>query len=255
MLDIVIVGYIFYRVYKLLKGTAAFNIFIGVALFYVISWIVSFLEMRLLSQLLGSFVSLGLVILIIIFQPEVRRFLLMMGNNTLKGRMSYLDKYINKLFPEGAERPEAKHTQAIFESLQIMSKESIGALIVISKPINLEYFADKGIILNAEISSSLIRTIFASNTPLHDGAMIISNGIIHSASAVLPLSNSNNIHSDLGMRHRAAIGVTEIASVASFIVSEENGNISYCYNGELEQNIPKGKLKARLNKHLSKIDN
>ncbi len=247
IIDILIVGYLIYLIYKLLRGSIAFNIFIGVTMLYVVWRLVELLNMDLLSLFLGQFVSVGVILLIIIFQPEVRRFLLLLGNTTLKQRFNFFERFLNK---EGEEdkRQEAEIIDIQKAMLQ-MSKTRTGALIVITKNQNLEIFANSGVMINADISQPLIESIFNKDSPLHDGAMVISNNKIISASVILPVSDNQNLPKSIGLRHRSAVGITEATSVAAFIVSEETGDISLAFQGKLQRRLTKIELTTLLQKH------
>lgn len=248
VLDILIVGYLMYQMYRLLRGNIAFNIFIGLVTIYVIWWLVNQLEMDLLSAVLGQFVSVGVIIIIIIFQPEVRRFLLFLGNTTLRQRSNFLGRIIDRNF-ESSEQRE-RHVQAIKNAMLRMSRRKTGALIVLADDINLDGLISAGVPMEAAISEQLIESIFNKASPLHDGAVIIENGKVKTASAILPVSENPNLPKSAGLRHRAAVGITEKAQVASFIVSEENGNISYAVDGRLRRKITEEELENFLNKHL-----
>ena len=252
IIDILIVGYLIYQIYKLLRGSVAFNIFIGVILIYVLSWLVSLLEMDLLSSLLGQFVSVGVLMLLIVFQPEVRRFLLILGNNTLRQRSNFFNRLLSgRLNIFETEEQPSQNVDAIFKAILRMSRIKTGALIVFTKNLNLEYFSNSGVILDAKISQPLIESIFNKESPLHDGAVVISDNKIHAASCVLPLSSNPDLPKSAGLRHRAAVGVTENSTVAAFIVSEENGAISYAEHGNLARKISEKRLKELLMKHVS----
>lgn len=251
VLDLVIVTYLVFVIYKLLRGTAAFNIFVGVLLLYLVYWLVDILDMTLLSLVLGKFVGYGFLMLIIIFQPEVRSFLVMLGNTTLKGR----GKFIEQIFGTELETHSKKTislVKAVSDAMIAMSKEKIGALIVLSNNQNVRFFDSSGTRIGAIISEQLIRSIFEKSAPLHDGAMIISEDKIYSASVILPVTKNTSISKDLGLRHRAAIGVTETANVVAFIVSEETGEISFASKGKLYRNIDPTVMQSYLNKHINK---
>lgn len=250
LLDILIVGYLIYQIYKLLKGSVAFNIFIGVMLIYIFSWLVKLLQMDLLSSLLGQFVSVGVLMLLIIFQPEVRRFLLILGNNTLRQRSNFFNRLLAGKFKIFESKTLSQNADAIYKAILRMSKAKTGALIVFANNLNLEYFSNLGILLDAKISQPLIESIFTKESPLHDGAVIISNNKIHAASCVLPVSSNPDLPKSVGLRHRAAVGVTENTSVSAFIVSEETGIISYAVEGKLFRKITESRLKELLIKQV-----
>ena len=251
ILDILIVGYLIYQIYKLLRGSVAFNIFIGVILIYILSWLVKMLDMDLLSSLLGQFVSVGVLMLLIVFQPEVRRFLLILGNNTLRQRSNFFNRLLSGKLNIFESEVLTENAEAINKAILRMSRTKTGALIVFANNLNLEYFSNSGVILDAKISQPLIESIFNKESPLHDGAVVISNNKIHAASCVLPLSSNPDLPKSAGLRHRAAVGVTEHSSVTAFIVSEETGTISYAENGNLARKISEKRLKELLSKQVA----
>ena len=248
LLDIVIVGYLMFLVYKLLRGSVAFNIFIGVLLLYLIYWLVGISDMNLLHQVLGQFVSVGFIILIIIFQPEIRRFLLLLGDTTIKQRSNFFSKLLQRNV-EGEGSSNQEQINAIKSSMVKLSKEKTGALIVITQNPNLGSLANSGTRMDAQLTEALLLTIFNKETPLHDGAVVIYNQKILSASCVLPVSDNPNLPRRAGLRHRAAVGITENSDVASFVVSEETGKISYAHQGNLNQNISPEELERLLTLH------
>ncbi len=247
ILDILIVGYLIYQLYKLLRGSIAFNIFVGVVILYVVYWLVRALNMDLLALLLTQFVSVGFIIIIIIFQPEVRRFLLMLGNTTLRQRSNFLGRLIDRNLDDSEQRKE--DMQAIKAAILRMSRNRVGALMAITDNVNLEVFSNSGVRINAKISQPLLESIFNKESPLHDGAMVISGRKIHAASCIFPVSDNPKLPKSAGLRHRAGVGVTESADVAVFIVSEENGRISFSHNGVLESNIDGERIEILLNEY------
>lgn len=243
VLDVFIVGYLIYRVYTLLKGSIAFNIFIGVIALYGVWWLVRILDMELLSSILDQLVNVGVILLIIIFQPEVRRFLLLVGNSTLKGQTDFF----NRLFKQDKNQTEiykmiAEVQMAAFN----LSKTKTGALILFSDHANVEDFANSGVKLNADLSAPMIESVFFKDSPLHDGAMIISEGKIKAAGSVLPVSGDINLPKGAGLRHRAGVSATVGSDVITLIVSEETGNISIAQNGELKQLADTFELEEKL---------
>ncbi|MDX1666511.1 MAG: diadenylate cyclase CdaA [Saprospiraceae bacterium] len=250
VLDILIVGYLMYQIYKLLRGNIAFNIFIGVLTLYVVWWLVNQLEMDLLSAVLDQFVSVGVIIIIIIFQPEVRRFLLFLGNTTLRQRSNFLGRIIDRNFERTEKSEGERHLVALKAAIMRMSRNKTGALIVLAESTNLEGIVSSGVTIDASISESLIESIFNKYSPLHDGGVIIGNGRIRKASCILPVSENPNLPKSAGLRHRAAVGVTERADVAAFVVSEENGAISFAYDGKLERRLDEERLEVLLQKYL-----
>jgi uncharacterized protein (TIGR00159 family) len=248
ILDIIIVGYLMYQLYKLLRGTIAFNIFIGILTLYVIWWVVGVLQMDLLSQVLTQFVNVGVIVIVVVFQQEIRRFLLFLGNNTLERQIQFAGRFFSRTDEVTDERERQK--SAIVNAMMRMSRRKTGALIVIANDVNLDGIVSSGTELDADISQALLESIFNKESPLHDGAVILDNGKIEYASCVLPISENPDLPENAGMRHRAAVGITEKANVASLVVSEENGRISVAYRGELIRDLDERQLKAELDKYL-----
>ena len=249
ILDVFIVGFLIYQIYKILKGTIAFNIFIGVVLLYVVWWLVGALKMDLLSTLLGQFVNVGVITLLIVFQPEVRKFFLLLGNSTLIQRSNFWNKFFNQSINEQRQEIVSQKVQSIKTAVMRMSKNRVGALILLTDNLSLESISNSGVLLDAEISTALIESIFAKESPLHDGAVIIANDKIHAASCILPISDNPNLPQSDGLRHRAGLGVSENTSVAVFIVSEENGQIAFAHEGKLTHNLSEVKLTELLLKN------
>lgn len=248
VLDVIIVGYLLYQLYKLLKGSIAFNIFIGVVILSVAWWLVGILQMDLLAVVLDQFVSVGVIILIIIFQPEVRRFLLMLGNTTLRQQSHFLRRLLDKNV-EGLDERKLQ-VKALRDAIKRMSRYRVGALMVLSDQQSMEVISNSGVMIDAKISQPLVESIFQKESPLHDGAMIISGGKIHAASCILPVSDNPGLPRNSGLRHRAGVGVTEVADVAVFIVSEEDGKVSFAYKGALENNLSDERLAELLHRHF-----
>ena len=224
-----------YQIYKLLKGSLAFNIFLGLVLIYVLWWLVDILNMDLLSLILNQVVSVGVILLLIVFQPEVRRFLLFLGKSFLRQRSSFIAKYFdNNLLITQKQKQEIKFIRLAVEDF---SKTKTGALIVFTENPEGLGIHNQGTILDANISKIILQTIFHKDSPLHDGAMIIYNGKIYSVGAILPVSENRNLPKQVGLRHRAGVGITEGTSVLSLMVSEETGIISVAENGILTRNV------------------
>lgn len=249
ILDILIVAYFLYLFYQLLRGTIAFNIIVGVLILYVIWWVVKILDMKLLELLLGKFGAFGVIILIIIFQPEVRKFLIFLGNTTLKGRFKFLNKFFSKSFE--IEKVNHNEINKIKRAIFNMAKTKTGALIVFSTYNDSIVNENNGVMLDAKISQELIESIFNKESPLHDGAMIIIGNRIHSVGTILPVSTNPEIPKKYGTRHRSAIGITEVGNSAAFIVSEETGKVSYAYGGKLETNLNEDKVFNKLLKQFN----
>lgn len=233
-LDVLIVGYLIFQIYKLLKGSLGFNIFLALIFIYVLWWFVSVLGMPLLSTILSQFISVGMIALLILFQPEARRFLILVGQNSLPSRL--IDRLLNRSISSDISQKENIIREILF-AIEEMAKEKTGLLLLITSGSKLEGLYSSGVLLNAEISAQLLLSIFNKYSPLHDGATIISGHHITAASCVLPVSDRPGIPQSLGLRHRAAIGITETSHTIAFIVSEESGQISFARRGEIVQNI------------------
>ncbi len=233
ILDILLVALLLYQVYRLIKGTVAFNIVIGLFLIYLFWLLVKALNMQLLGSIMGQFIGVGVLALIIVFHPEIRRFLMYIGSNYSINRILSLDKLFginkNQMIKEGS-------IEIIADTCLSFSKSKTGALIVIARTSELADQIRTGERLDAMLSSSLLRTIFFKNTPLHDGAVIIKNNMIVAAGCILPLTQ-REIDKTLGLRHRAAIGITENTDAVVIVVSEERGSISFVEKGDIKRRI------------------
>ena len=243
IIDIILVAALFFGLYRLLKGTSAMSIFIGIVAIFLIWQLVKFLQMEMLTAILGAFVSVGFIALIIIFQPEIRRFLFTIGTQASEGNLARRFKFLR------VTGNAALDVESITKACQNMSDIKQGALILIARKNNLDDIASTGVVVNADISHSLIENIFFKNSPLHDGAMIIRNNRITAARCILPVSNKTNIPGHYGLRHRAAIGVTEVNDCIAVVVSEETGNISMVVNGNI-RTVSATELKETIEKEL-----
>jgi len=233
IIDILLVTIIFYEIYKLVKGTVAFNIFMGIFIIFVVWLIVKSLKMELLGSILGQLFGVGVIAIIIVFQQEVRRFLLMIGSRYRANRQFSLENLFSGSFKLAS--PVSLH--AITDACQQMSENRIGALIVLARESELREYVETGEIIDAEISTELIKSIFFKNAPLHDGAMIISLNRIKAARCILPISQKLELSPILGLRHRAAIGISEQTDAYVIVVSEETGRISMSSGGELKEGL------------------
>lgn len=242
VIDIVLVAALLYALYNLVKGTVAIRIFIGIISFYLIWKLVKALDMKLLSEILGSFISVGVIALLIVFQQEIRKFLLLLGTPKFiskdKKRFFFWKVNINKA--------SESNFSAIIKSCENLSASYTGALIVIANKYELQEVIESGVYIDAAISEALIDNIFYKNNPLHDGAIIIKNNRIKAASCILPLSNRKDFPVDYGLRHRAGLGVTEQSDALAIIVSEQTGNIAFCKEGILKTNVSLDLLKKLL---------
>ena len=229
-LDILLVATLIYYIYKLLKGTVAINIFLGIAFIFLIWKITQILKMEMLSNILGYLLSGGVIALIIVFQQEIRKFLLMIGTTNVTSRTQFL-KQLKFLKSEITLETDS---DTLLSACKKMSKTKTGALIVIERTNSLDFLIKTGDTMNAEINEVLLESIFYKNSPLHDGATIIRDNFVVATRVILPISDSINIPSRFGLRHRAAFGVSEKTDAVCLLVSEETGEISYIKDGNFE---------------------
>jgi uncharacterized protein (TIGR00159 family) len=248
ILDILLVALLLYQLYRLIKGTVAFNIVIGLFSLYLLWLVVKALNMQLLGSIMGQFIGVGVLALIIVFHPEIRKFLVFIGTNYNVNRVLSLDKLFGT---HRGKTVEDEQIEILADACFSLSKSKTGALIVIARTSELADQIRTGELLNARISSSLLRTIFFKNTPLHDGAVIIKNNNIVAAGCILPLTQ-RDVDKTLGLRHRAAIGITENTDAVAIIVSEERGSVSFADEGDLKRRISREVLVELLEESLNK---
>ncbi len=226
--DVVLVALLLYYIYKLVKGTVAINIFIGIIIIYLAWKLTGFLEMELLTSIFGGFIKVGIIALIVVFQPEIRKFLLMVGSTNFNRRRKFLRQF-SFLKTETSDETDI---DAVISACNKMSMSKTGALIVFERNNNLDFLASSGDEMNIKVTQPIIESIFFKNSPLHDGAIIVSNNIVKATRVILPVNNEKNIPQRFGLRHRAAIGITEKTDALALAVSEETGHISYFKDGE-----------------------
>lgn len=246
IIDILFVAMIIYYVYNLIRGTIALNILLGLIIIYVVFQIVKQAEMRLLTELLGGFVSVGFIALIIVFQQEIRRFLLLIGRNaSLQKNKAWWSFLFGR---KDIVKNNFVRIKPIIDACKSMQKSRTGALIVFAKYYDEQFFQNSGEIIEARISKRLLESIFQKSSPLHDGAVIISENRIKCASSILPLTENDKLPPQFGLRHRAGIGITEMSDAVAVIVSEETGEISYAKQGRVKMKVGFGELEKLLNK-------
>lgn len=242
LLDILLVAGILFFVYKAMKGTNAPYIMGGIVMVYLVWIVVKALNMELLSTILGQIISVGVIALLVIFQPELRRFLFTLGIS--QKRWNFLNRLLSI---------QRKHDHVsispIVSACHDMSEEKVGALIVFQRGDDLQFVIDGGIALDAKVSTSLIKNIFFKNAPLHDGAVIISNNRIIAAKCILPVTQSS-VPKSYGTRHRAAIGLSEMTDAVVLVISEETGTISIVKGGKIKSKIDPQKLSSYLRQFL-----
>jgi diadenylate cyclase len=245
VIDILLVAFLLFQMYRIIKGTVAFSIFIGFFLIYVAWLVIKAMNMELLGTLMGQFIGVGVLALIVVFQQEIRRFLLLIGTNYQLSRSFGLEK----LFTSERVKPTTNlQIKEIIRACDNLARSKTGALIVIPRNSELKDIIRSGEKLNARISSALIETIFFKNTPLHDGAMVILGNRIAAARCILPLTELHDLDPNHGLRHRAAVGVSELTDALAIVISEEKGTISLAMNGELIHKISLVQLTTELEK-------
>ncbi len=246
ILDIFLLAIIIYQLYNLIRGTIAANIFIGLALIYLLYFIVPESKMPLLAGILKKVADVGIIAVIILFQQEIRRFLLLVGKNaSLQRNKAWWQYFFGK-------REDNKNNYArikpIIDACKSMKQTRTGALIVFAKFYDEQFYQNSCEVLDSKISKRLLESIFQKSSPLHDGAVVISENKIKAASCILPLTDKTDLPLQFGLRHRAGIGVTESNEATAIIVSEETGEISYAKQGRVKMNISFAELEKLLNK-------
>lgn len=245
ILDILIVAFILYQIYRLIRGTVAINIFAGILTFYLVWLLVRVFNMELISAFLGKFIGMGVIALLIVFQPEVRRFLLLIGS---RYNLQYIFR-LEKMFA----KPEIQEdvSDAIVEACINFSATKTGALIVFQQNTELSTYAQTGVTIKAKVTDELIENIFFKNTPLHDGAVIITDNKILAARCILPVSDRQDIPGSMGLRHRAALGLSSVSDAYVVVVSEETGNITFFKDGNYKVRVSPEELKKLLSNDFS----
>jgi len=232
VLDVLLVGFLFYKLMQMLRGTRAVPMVFGVLILFLVAWIAQVLQLGTVSWIIEGVGAVWLIAFVIIFQPELRRILVILGQ-------SRLVRYFVKV-----EEPQI--VDEICTAVERMSRKGIGALIVLTREVGLKTVQETGVRLDAEVSSALLESIFFPRSPLHDGAVLIQDGVITAASCLLPLSQSTRLEEGLGTRHRAAAGVTEESDAVVVVVSEENSIISLAVGGRLTRNLDAASLRQQL---------
>lgn len=245
ILDILAVSFLLYQVYKLMKGSVAIRIFLGFLFLYLIYLVVRAIDMELLSAILGQFMGVGVIAVIILFQQEIRKFLLMLGKTTFFNRDNFFKNIWNR-----EEITDLNITQVV-EAAKSMGGSNTGALIVFSRDTELKFYAESGDIIDAEVSKRLLLSIFNKYSPLHDGAVIIHKNRIKAARCVLPVTERDNLPAQFGMRHRAAVGMSEVTDTLILVVSEETGQMSVAKNGVVFHNLSGQEIREKIREYLT----
>lgn len=248
--DILLVAVILYIVYNLVKGTTAINIFAGLAVIYIAYIFIAAFELKLLSSILGKFVNVGVIVIMIVFQQEIRKFLLYIGSNEFLRNVKW--KNIWRLnFSSATDAEIFLDMEELATACFHMSESKTGALIVIARKSDLKSYANTGDKVDAALSGRMLENIFYKNSPLHDGAVIIKDNRILAARCILPVTEKENFPAHYGMRHRAAVGITENTDALAVSVSEQTGAVSLTFSGEINAQLTKEKLIYLLEKNLN----
>lgn len=245
-LDIAIAALLLFYLYRIMKESGTINIFFGVLAFIVV-WLFAsqILEMKLIGTILDKFMSIGLLVLVILFQDQIKRFLVELGDHK---RWRFLKKLFHHAHGDSSEDSARRFVLPVVYACMNMAKTKTGALIVIQQDMSLESYEKSGDIIDALINSRLIENIFFKNSPLHDGAMIIAGNRIKSAGCILPVSHDRNVPRALGLRHRSALGISQATDAFAIVVSEETGGISVAHRGVLSTRLSSAELEQRLSK-------
>lgn len=250
ILDIAIAALLLYYLYKIMKESGTINIFFGI-LSFIIVWVFTsqILEMKLIGTILDKFMSIGLLVLVILFQDQIKRFLVALGDHK---RWAFLRKLFHHSRANDNEQDLRRYVLPIVYACMNMAKTKTGALIVVQQDISLESYEKSGDMIDALINARLIENIFFKNSPLHDGALIIAGDRLKSAGCILPVSHDRNISRSLGLRHRSALGISQATDAFAIVVSEETGNISVAHKGVLSTRLTSADLEHRLSDVLLK---
>lgn len=249
IIDITLVSVLLYQVYKLMKGSVAIKIFLGFLSIYLIYLMVSAARMELLTMILGQFMGVGVIAAIILFAPEIRKFLMIIGKSSIFSN----DNVLQELLFWRKRETQAFNITPIMDATKSLAGTSTGALIVISRNSELKFYAESGDLIDAIVSKRLLISIFNKYSPLHDGAVIIFNGKIKAARCILPVTE-RDVPAQFGLRHRAAIGMSESTDTLILIVSEETGQVSLSKNGKILHNLSLQEVRELLNNYLTGED-
>lgn len=242
LLDIVLVAILLFWLYRKMKGSSAIRILSGVIVIYLIWILVKALNMGLLSTILGQIISVGMIALLIIFQPELRRFLQMIGMR--RGKFHFVSRFFT------SEDTDDTAASPIVSACIDMSQEKTGALIVLTRQDKLPAIVENGIQVDATITASLLKNIFFKNAPLHDGAVIIDHNRIVAAKCILPMTQ-REVPKEYGTRHRSAIGMSDVSDAVVIVVSEETGGISIAKKGKIRRDIPYNRFQSLLHEAMA----
>jgi len=246
LIDILLVAYLVYQIYKLIRGSVALKIFIGIISIYIIYQIVNSLGMEMLSGILGQFVGVGGLAALILFQQEIRKILLLIGKSSIISE----EGLFRNIF-SGSANKDHLQLMPVIDAAKALSQSHSGALIVFARSTELKFYAETGDTIDGVLSKRLLQSIFVKTSPLHDGAVIIAKGRIKAARCILPVSENQDLPPNFGLRHRAALGLSEMTDAVVLVVSEETGQMSIAHDGLLEHNLNVNDLKEKLTTMLS----
>lgn len=246
LIDISLVAILLYQVYKLIRGSIAVNIFLGILALYLIYLVVKAAQMELLATILGQFMGVGVLAMIILFQPELRKFLLLIGRSTEFNRDNFFKSVINWR----TRYHEDFDVHQVIEAAKTLKATRTGALIVFSRESDLKFYVETGDPLDAEVSKRLLLSIFNKNSPLHDGAAIIFKGRVKAARCVLPVSENDHLPAHFGLRHRSAIGMSEITDSLVMAISEETGRLILARNGQYLRGMKLRQVEQKILEYL-----
>lgn len=252
VLDIALVSILLFQLYKLVRGSVAVNIFIGILAIYLFYLVVRAVEMELLTAILGQFVNVGIIAAVILFQQELRKLLVFVGRTTAVNNERLLN-FLQR--SKTLEKQNNLNINIVVKAGEELASSKTGALIILTKKDELQSYVNTGDVIDALISKRLLVSLFFKNSPMHDGAVIISKGRIVSARCIIPVSEKENIPAHLGLRHRASIGITEVSDCIVVVVSEETGALSVVCNGEIKQKLTPTEVRASLYEYLVEQEN
>jgi diadenylate cyclase len=248
VIDILLVTILLSQVYKLMRGSMAIRVFLGFLSLYLIYLVVSAVEMELLSSILGQFMGVGVIAVIILFQQEIRKFLLLVGRTT-SFREGQFVKNMRSIIK--ATKGAQIDATPIVDAVKSLSASSTGALIVLSKNSELKFYVESGDRIDALLSKRLLISIFNKYSPMHDGAVIVYEGKILAARCILPVTDKDDLPANYGLRHRAAIGMSDATDTLLVVVSEETGQISAVQSGEISGNLSPQELRTTINEYFT----
>jgi diadenylate cyclase len=246
LIDMALVAFLLYWFYTLVRGGIAIKIFILILAVYLLWLVVKALNMQLLGSILGQFISVGIITLIIVFQQEIRRFLVLLGSDSYLSKNTFTKQFIPLIWRK--EQAEKLNFTPVIKACKNLAQQKTGALIVLTKSTDLKFYINTGDTIDAVLSKRLLENIFFKNSPLHDGAVIISNNYIKAARCILPVTDNIDLPAYMGMRHRAAIGITEQTDAIAIVVSEETGDIAVAVGGKIKSKLSLEQLEAIIDK-------